>query len=298
MNMKSELKILIALLFITTASFAQTGFSFLEIPVGARESALGGAGVALVTGPTSAAHNPAALAPLKHTSFAALTTRHFGDTRANFFSLNIRTKHFALAPHFWGTRIPDLEYRTAPTQNPIGEFDATYSAVGVASGWKLTDDLSAGVSLRYLHSKIHFESAEGWSSDAGLLYRFPVQPLSLGLAVNHFGAVNQYATEEVTLPTTLRVGAAWEQALDSAGNLLATIEGGAVRDQTPRYSAGVEYKAPQFLALRAGYVAGLDTQGASFGAGFFYKQLALDYAFLPYKEELGEGHRVGVTVEF
>ncbi|MBK6767349.1 MAG: PorV/PorQ family protein [bacterium] len=296
--MKFELKALVAVLILTAASYAQTGFTFLEIPVGARESALGGAGVALVTGPTSAAHNPAALAPLRHTSFSVLTTRHFGDTRASFFSLNIRTKRLALAPHFWGTRVPDLEYRTAPSQTPISEFDATYSAVGVASGWKLTNGLSAGVALRYLHSKINFESAEGWSSDAGVLYRSSVQPLSLGLAVNHFGAVNQYATEDVALPTTLRLGAAWEQTFGSAGSGLVTAEGASVRDQTPHYSAGVEYKAPQFLALRAGYIAGLDTQGLSFGAGFFYKRLALDYAFLPYKEELGEGHRVGFTIEF
>lgn len=300
--MKDESRVLklalLVIIVIGSQSVAQTGFSFLEIPVGARESALGGSGVALVSGATSAAHNPAALARLKHTSFAALSTRHFGDTRANFFSLSVRTNRFTLAPHFWGTRIPDLEYRTAPTQNPISEFDATYSAVGVASGWKLTDALSAGVTLRYLHSKIHFESAEGWSSDAGLLWSSKAKPLTLGLAVNHFGAVNQYATEDVTLPTTVRLGGAWEQSLGNAGGLLLTVEGSGVKDNTPRFNGGVEYKAPQFLALRAGYVAGLDSQGMSFGAGFFYKRFNLDYAFLPYQEELGEGHRVGFGLEF
>jgi len=292
------IRTIVSLLLLSTASFAQTGFAFLEIPVGARESALGGSGVALVTGPTSAAHNPAALAELKYTSFSALTTRHFGDARASYFGLNIKARKFSITPHFWGTAIPDLEYRTAPTSEPISEFDATFSAVGISSGWHLTKNLSAGVTARYLHSKIHYESAEGWSSDAGFLWHAPVEQLSIGAAVNHFGAVNQYATDDVTLPTTARLGGAWTQELGTAGGFLITAEGAAVKDQTPRFSGGAEYKAPQYLALRVGYVAGLDTQGLSFGAGLDYRRFRVDYAFLPYKEELGEGHRVGLTIEF
>lgn len=292
------IRTIVALLIVSTAALAQTGFSFLEIPVGARESAMGGAGVALVTGPTSAAHNPAALASLRHSSFSALTTRHFGDTRASYFGLNIRARKFAVTPHFWGTAVPDIEYRTAPTSEPISKFDATFSAVGVATGFRLNKDLSAGVTLRYLHSKIHFESAEGWSTDAGLLWNSPVKQLTLGAAVNHLGAVNQYATEEVTLPTTARLGGAWLQELGSAGGLLVTAEGDAVKDQTPRFAGGAEYKAPEYLAVRVGYVAGLDAQGLSFGAGLNYKRFRVDYAFLPYKAELGEGHRVGLTIEF
>ncbi|NUO18828.1 PorV/PorQ family protein [bacterium] len=292
------MKIIIAVMLLSSLTFAQTGFTFLEIPVGARESALGGAGVALVTGPTSAAHNPAALSRLQHASFSALTTRHFGDTRASYFGLNIKSGKVAFTPHFWGTAIPDIEYRTAPTREPISTFEATFSAVGISSGFKLTNDLCAGVTARYLHSKIHFESAEGWSADGGLLWSTPVEQLTLGAAVNHLGNVNQYMTEDVTLPTTMRLGGAWEQELGNAGGVLLTAEGAAVNEQTPRYAAGIEYQAPEYLAVRLGYVEGLETQGLSFGAGVNYNRFRVDYAFLPYREELGEGHRVGLTIEF
>ncbi|MCB1059991.1 MAG: PorV/PorQ family protein [Calditrichaeota bacterium] len=291
------MKIILALLLLAGTSYGQTGFTFLEIPVGARESALGGAGVALISGPTSAAHNPAALAHLKHTSFAALTTRHFGDSRASFFGLNIRARKFSLTPHFWGTTVPDIEYRTSPTRDPISTFDASYSAVGVSSGWKVTNEIAVGVTARYLHSKINFESAEGWSSDLGILVRPKVEQLSIGAAVNHLGAVNQYATEDVTLPTTVRVGAAWQQELGTAGGLMFTAEGAKPREHDTRIAGGVEYRAPQYLALRVGYVSGLEAQGVSFGAGLNYNRFTLDYAFLPYKEELGEGHRVGLGIE-
>ncbi|MBK6911064.1 MAG: PorV/PorQ family protein [bacterium] len=291
---------LVALLcaLAVSSAVAQTGFTFLEIPVGARESALGGSGVALVTGPTSAAHNPAALALLRRTSFVANSTRHFGDTRAQYFALGIRTKRLYIAPHFWGTRVPDIEYRTQPTQEPISEFDATYAASGVSVGCQPLPKLSAGLTLRYLYSDIQFETSEGWSSDAGLLWSTPVEQLRVGAAVNHLGNVNAYASEDVTLPTTLRIGGAWQQPLGQAGALLVTAEGAAVQDQTPHFSGGFEFQAPEYLALRVGYVAGLDTQGVAFGAGLHFKRFRVDYAFLPYKEELGEGHRVGLGIDF
>jgi hypothetical protein len=125
--MNHKLKIVLALLFISSAAFAQTGFTFLEIPVGARESALGGAGVALVSGPTSAAHNPAALGEsLSHTSFAALTTRHFGDSRASFFGLSVQSHEsfHAGTPHFWGTR-SSLIWNIAQTRREIRSANST-----------------------------------------------------------------------------------------------------------------------------------------------------------------------------
>ena len=298
MNNKSFATVFAILWLAAASAFAQTGFTFLEIPVGARESALGGAGVALVSGPTSAAHNPAALSRSRYTSFAAMTTRHFGDTRAQFFSLNMRTKSLAFAPHFWGTRVPDVELRDAPSLEPIDLFDVTFSAVGVASSWSLNEKLSFGATIRYLHSKIYTESSEGWATDFGALWSTPVKALTLGAAVNHLGNVNSYANEDVTLPTTLRLGGAYDYSFGQAGNLLFTAEGDAVNENTPNFRGGLEYRAPEFLALRAGYVTGLETQGLSFGAGLSYRRFALDYAFLPYKEELGEGHRLGFRIDF
>jgi len=296
--MKDKLATALLLVVLATSTYAQTGFAFLEIPVGARESALGGAGVALVGSPTAAAHNPAALAQLRQTSFAAQSTRHFGDTRGEFFALGIKTKRLTIAPHFWGTRVPDIEYRTSPTREPISEFDATYAAPGVAFAWKMVKDLSAGVTVRYLYSDIHLETSEGWSSDAGVMWHAANKPLTLAAAVNHLGNVNAYSVEDVKLPTTLHAGATWRHALGQAGALLGVAEAAAVQENTPRYSGGIEYQAPEYLALRVGYVAGLEAQGLSFGAGLHYKHFRVDYAFLPYKEELGEGHRAGLGIDF
>ena len=165
-------------LFLSTCAFATTGYSFLEIPVGARQSALGGAGVALESGPTSAAYNPALTAFAEHNSVVLMANQHFGDTRAQFFGTTLRSKRFAFSPHYWGTRVGDIEFRNAPTRDPISKFDAVNSAFGASVATKLTKSLSVGVTGHYLYQKIHVESSDGYAFDGGAFYRSPVKGLS------------------------------------------------------------------------------------------------------------------------
>ncbi|RQV94132.1 PorV/PorQ family protein [bacterium] len=281
----------IAVLLYCTAAFATTGYTFLEIPVGARQSALGGVGVALESGPTSAAYNPALIAFAKHSSVVLMANRHFGDTRAQFFGATISGKRFSFSPHYWGTRVGDIEYRSAPTRDPISEFDAINSAFGASVATRLTKSFAVGLTGHYLYHKIHVESSDGYAFDAGAFYRSPVKGLSFGAAVNHLGHVSEFIAEDVTLPTTVRGGATYERIIIGAGTFSVTAEGAGVKDNTPLYRGGLEYRAPQFAALRLGYTEGLEAQGMSFGFGLFYSGVQIDYAFIPYKEELGEGHR-------
>jgi hypothetical protein len=288
--------IVLLILMMTASAYAGTGLAFLEIPVGARESALGGAGVALVTGPTSAIYNPATLAFTKR-GVALMHTKHYGDTKAEFIGVTLRAGRFYFSPHYWGTRISDIEYRIGPTQQPISTFDAVNSAVGGSVAYKANENLSFGLTGHYLYQKIQIESSDGWSLDAGASYKPPVDGLLLGLAVNHLGHVNEFVTEKPKLPTTLRGGASYKHSLHNLGHLLVTAEGLGIYENSPQFKGGIEYCAPDYVALRVGYVTGLEAQGISLGLGLFFKQFHLDYAFIPYKEELGEGHRFSLGLD-
>ena len=287
---KIILTLILVLLFAAESS-ATTGYSFLEIPVGARQSALGGAGVALESGPTSATYNPAVIAFAEHNSIVLMANRHFGDTRAQFFGATLKSKRFAFSPHYWGTRVGNIEFRNAPTRDPISEFDAINSALGASVSTRLTRSFAVGITGHYLYQKIHVESSDGYAFDVGGFWKSPVKGLSFGAAVNHLGHVSEFIEDDVTLPTTVRGGATYERIITGVGTVLVTAEGAGVKDNTPLYRGGVEFRAPQFVALRAGYTEGLEAQGMSFGFGLFHRGLRIDYAFIPYKEELGEGHR-------
>jgi hypothetical protein len=285
-----------AVLLLTASALAAPGVSFLEIPVGGRESALGGAGAALVTGPTSAVYNPATVAWTRR-SVALMHNRHFGDTNAEFIGFTLRRNRWAISPSFRGTRVPDIEYRIEPTSEPISQFDATNEAVGTAIAWEVNQYLAVGVAGKYLHQKILYESSEGWSMDAGVLARCAEKGLTAGVSLNHFGDMNYFIAEKPTLPTTLRGGIAYERDLAKVGTILVTADALSIRDSSPQYRGGIEFRAPNYVALRVGGVAGLDAEDVSMGFGLFVKHIQFDYAFIPYREDLGEGHRFSLTLE-
>jgi hypothetical protein len=52
------------------------------------------------------------------------------------------------------------------------------------------------------------------------------------------------------------------------------------------------------VAVRAGYKAGYDSQGATFGLGVTYHEISVDYAFLPVTNDLGDNHRFGLGFSF
>jgi hypothetical protein len=281
----------VMLLIVSAVSaFAGTGLAFLEIPVGARESALGGSGVALLTGPTSAMYNPASVA-FTPRSAALMLTKHFADTRSEYVGFTLHHGAFALSPSYLGTRVSDIEYRNQPSENPISTFDAINSAVGAALAMRISERYSAGVAVRYLYQKIQYEASDGWGFDAGLLARDVLPGLALGAAMQNAGKMSDFVAESPKLPTTLRGGAAYEHTLSKYGAVMVTAEAEGVKDNTPQFKGGLEYRAPGYVALRAGYVAGLDAQDISLGVGFFISHIRLDYAFIPFRENLGEGHR-------
>lgn len=296
--MKKITFIIICLLLSSAVSFAATGLAFLEIPVGARETALGGSGVALVTGPTSAVYNPAAIAFLPQSSIALQHAKHFADTRINFIGLSFPSKSIAFAPHYWGTRTSDIEFRTEPTREPISLFDATAEVVGVSGAYRLCPRVAVGVTGHYIHQKIQAEGADGFALDAGVQAKNVVKGVSAGIALNHLGDMSAFVTDEPQLPTTVRIGAAYAGDIGKAGAVLLTAEGHAIKENVPRFVGGLEWQAPEYVSVRVGMVEGISAQTMSAGFGIAVKQVHLDYAFVPYENELDAGHRFSIGIDF
>jgi hypothetical protein len=288
--------IIFAILLSASATLAGTGLAFLEIPVGARESALGGAGAALVTGPTSTMYNPA-LAAFMPRSAALMIERHFADTRGEYFGFTVRHGSWGFSPHYLGTRVSDIELRNQASRDPISTFDAVNAGVGSAVAYNFLKHYAVGITGDYLYQKISDATVDGWAIDAGAAARDVVPGLTIGLAAQHIGKMHKMVSEAPRLPETMRGAVAYEHAVASYGTLLVTAEAQGVKDNTPLFKGGIEYRAPGYIALRAGWVEGLAAQNLSLGVGFFVKYFRLDYAFIPYRENLGEGHRFSLTFD-
>ena len=70
------------------------------------------------------------------------------------------------------------------------------------------------------------------------------------------------------------------------------------RDDDSKVHLGGEAGLHQTLKLRAGYQIGYDEKTLSFGMGVEFRNYAINYAFVPYKSDLGDVHYVSLDVQF
>jgi hypothetical protein len=70
-----------------------------------------------------------------------------------------------------------------------------------------------------------------------------------------------------------------------------------VFDRDGYINAGVEVWPMAVFALRTGYTANHSNRDWSMGFGLVIKSLFLDYAFVPFKQGLGNTHQFSVTFD-
>jgi hypothetical protein len=142
-------------------------------------------------------------------------------------------------------------------------------------------------------------SATGFAFDAGIYHVSRIPGVKLAAVAANLGAPMKYDVEEYSLPRYVKVGASYESevaALD--GRVLVAFDSMFPNDDGVREHLGAEYSYRRMFALRAGYKAGYDSQGATFGFGVVYREMNFDYAFLPVSNDLGDNHRFGLGFSF
>ena len=184
------------------------------------------------------------------------------------------------------------------TGTPMPSFSAQRIALDGGWGYQTTHELSLGLAIRVSQQSLAGNSYSFVTADGGLLFQ-PNKTLGLGVAFQGVGQSGGMGN----LPLALNLGAAYRPVLSKDwGFLLAgqgTLENGGVN----RLKAGTEAVYQGSYALRAGYQFDFaDNQweglsGLTLGAGYQWKDLALDYAFLP-MGDLGTSHRISLSYRF
>ena len=98
---------------------------------------------------------------------------------------------------------------------------------------------------------------------------------------------------EISLPTAYRFGASYQyQRYLGAVDLVYL-------DDDAHVHVGAEARLHEYLSLRAGYMSGYDVKDLTAGASFHLTRyrLAVDYAFVPYSDNLGTSHLINLTFE-
>ncbi len=295
-----------------------TAGAMLEIAVGARAEAMGGAFTAIADDPSALYWNPAGITQIKSMAVQFTNTKWLVDTKFNSLDLIIpipsvgSSLGFHLAMLDYGSNPVRTVFRpegTGETYDANDYVAALYWAMGV------TDRISVALGAKYFHQQIWHVQGSIIAADLSILFETPLEGLRLAGVISNLGtdfALSgrdltriidvdgrkdqdfnddnvpiQLATENYALPLLFRFGMAykWEfnekTSLQFAGNL------NHPNNDVETVDLGVEGRFFNAVFLRAGYhslFADYAADGLTLGAGLNYKILGaltftVDYAW-------------------
>lgn len=295
-------------LFVILSAFAAgtTGFTFLQVPSGARAVAMGGAFTAVPGDPISLYWNPAASATTTSSMLTTTYTSYMMDMQAGFAGWVNPRENDAIGVslnYFFGGN-----FDRTTTEDPMGTGEQFSSnSIALAGTWAkpLTETISIGVTGRFIYSQIDSYNANGFSVDLGGMYSPSALPgLTGALVVRNAGVQTKaFYSENDPMPTEIAAGVS-QSLMD--GNLLIAADATMPLEGDIDFAAGVEYKPVEMLALRTGWslsaketadnAGGGFVDAMSFGMGTQYNQFSLDYAWKPYAD-LGNTHRISLGID-
>ena len=287
-----------------------TAADFLKIPVGVRNVAMGETGAA-ASDVNSAYYNPAGLGWLTKPELTFAHSQQIQD---------VTFEHVAgiLPVTDWGSFGFSMYYQG---MSDIQGYDASghaISKVGAYSGAAALsygkyilgeriegDGLTAGMTLKYIFSKLDTARGNAFGGDAGAMYTFKPSQMTLdnqfavGASVVNLGTGMKFDTVSDTLPMGLRFGMLYKFLMTKMNPVLM-LDVNKYKDSDVTVGIGGEITIKDILALRAGYVSkgSRDTDtGIRFGVGLKSYGLSFDYAYSGLGD-LGTVHRFGLSVNF
>jgi hypothetical protein len=228
------------------------------------------------------------------------------------FLQSLRHEQFGLALPAWGGALglslrahysEAIEERDA-LGNLLGTFGSHDLDFGLAYGRRLLPGWSMGAGAHFVRERIANSATDTYAFDAGLAWEPGVAPgLRLALAGTSLGGSPRFVIDgipgqPVPLPAAVQGGASYGMRVAQGWALLGSVEGRLTRGRSGQALAGVELASPLGAALRAGWREGDDTADLGLGAGWRAPGWAVDYAFVPYRLDLGDTHRFSLWTQF
>jgi hypothetical protein len=214
-----------------------SGATELQIPVGARGTALGGAVASDATGIEAMFWNPAGLGATTGTEALFSHTRYFADMKLNYAGVATRAGRFGT---FGLTAkvlsVGDVIVTTEQAPDGTGEIlNPTFSVLGLGWGRAFTDRVNFGATVNYVHEEIANNTATGFAFDFGVQYGTDWHSFRFGMALRNIGRTMEFTGPGFEIPIR-------DPAADpNAGNRTLSFSSAA-------------FELPSYLVLSSGAV--------------------------------------------
>jgi hypothetical protein len=300
----SSLAALLTSAHIVPAAFAAPpGFAFLEVPAGARGSAMGGAYGAIAEGVDAAFWNPAGLSGVQGIQLSATHFEFFEGLRHDQFALGGRMFGGGIAASVRAMYSQPIEERD-DLGNLVGTFGAHDLELQLGYGRRTAGGTSVGLATQLVRERIANESAMTWGMSAGAAWR-PERwrDLRASVAVLHLGPPAHYdfggqQGAPLGLPLAMHAGLALQRNLGRGLALTPALDVRATRGRQAVVALGGELEAGNGASVRLGLRQGDDIANVSAGLGWRYRLYRVDYAWVPSKLDLGDTHRFSFGAQF
>lgn len=270
---------------------------FLNIPVGSRQAAMGGAYAALADDAYAPVQNPGGLGYLASTSFAAMHNAYLDDVSYDFAAFVHPFKRGrGVGLSVQSLRPGDIA-AVAADGSPAGEISGGMTVYSLGYGHAFPYNFSLGAVAKSVQARIGAYSARATAADVGLMAR-PSEFVTVAAAVMNWGGKMRFLEAEEPLPRSYRIGAACRPIRA----LTLAIQRNRSRTGHNTAQAGIEWTLADVVSVRGGYRTG-DEQGTS-GRGGFSAGTGLrlagqqfDYAWVP-RDRLGDAHYFSVVLSW
>jgi hypothetical protein len=281
----------------SAAGPAVTGLSYLKVGVGARSVAIGNAVVSHVDDASAMGWNPGAL-PLLTGTNAELTHQESLE--------GVRNEYAALAHALGARHGAGISFQGAWT-SPLKKYDLSgqyegefgYSDIGLSIGYGFSpiERVGVGAAVEYLREAIDTFTATGIAWNFGVQAREILPRTDAGFAVLHLGSDMKFETQAFRLPLTMQGGVSHLVPLSGLGGTVRlAVEMRKVRYEKACGLVGTEYEYQHAARVQVGYRSGQDSESMSFGMGVGKGRIRGQYSFVPFKNNLGDQHRIAVQM--
>jgi hypothetical protein len=270
----------------------------LKVSPDARSVAMGETGAASAKGAMALFHNPALIGFANQSQAAFGYTDWLLDLSVQTGSLLLHYNKVNIGLSFNVFNIPGIQQRDLPSDDPLATFQAHDLTAGLSVGYALRNNLTFGVTGRFVYQQIYNEDAPGIAADVGLAWKHPKLDWTIAACVRNAGKMGNLQQESSPLPTSADVGMAW--IVTHVGDFALHVAGEAqiYFEDDVRYKGGLEGSWKNTIYLRTGYQTGSELKTISGGLGLAWKRYSFDYAYQPLAEDFGASHRITVGVNF
>lgn len=296
------MKRLLLLAFIPSIIYCSNGttiFDFLNIPCGARPTAVGG-GFSAFGDPHSIFYNPAGICNITTTTFSSTLRHYIAGINSGIILWEKPDFNGVIGIAINYVNLGSIEGRDVD-DNLNGSFTPVSLSTKFAYARHI-GSFKGGLSVNLIYENIDKYSAFAPAVDIGIIYTPPTVPhIDLGLSLNNLGyVIIPFRDTRENLPYKIKAGLAYQPLPPYIFSLDIERQINGGQD----FILGAEIPLSPNFFFRAGYssrwqdlavdVSTDVTAGLSFGIGVVRNRLKIDYTASP-MVDLGIAHQISIS---